>query len=69
MQSVPAPSIESLLERIKDGVYKKGIRTTEFFRDFDKLRSGLVTENQVQWNPQMWTLWEPRKSVLITEVS
>ena len=27
-------------------VYKDGIRTTEFFRDHDKLRSGLITENQ-----------------------
>ena len=27
-------------------VYKHGIRTTEFFQDHDKLRSGLVTENQ-----------------------
>ena len=31
---------------LRDTVYKYGIRTTEFFTDFDKLRSGLVTENQ-----------------------
>ena len=29
-------------------VYKNGIRTTEFFCDRDKLRSGVVTENQVK---------------------
>ena len=29
-------------------VYKNGIRTTEFFRDHDKLRSGVITENQVR---------------------
>lgn len=27
-------------------MFKNGIRTTEFFRDHDKLRSGIVTENQ-----------------------
>lgn len=40
-------SAEDLVERIKDGMYKRGVRTTEFFRDFDKRRSGLITENQV----------------------
>ena len=28
-----------------------------------------LTLNQLQWNPQMWTPWEHRKSVLIREVS
>ena len=27
-------------------MYKNGIRTTEFFKDHDKLRSGVITENQ-----------------------
>lgn len=27
-------------------VYKNGIRTVEFFKDHDKLRSGIITENQ-----------------------
>lgn len=27
-------------------VFKNGIRTTEFFKDHDKLRSGIITENQ-----------------------
>ena len=43
----PVPSIEAVLEKIKDAVYKRGVRTTEFFRDFDKLRCGNVTEKQV----------------------
>lgn len=32
----------------RDVVYKNGIRTTEFFEDHDKLRSGIITENQVK---------------------
>ena len=28
-------------------MYKNGIRTTEFFKDHDKLRSGIITESQV----------------------
>ena len=35
------------LPSIRVVVYKNGIRTTEFFRDHDKLRSGIITENQV----------------------
>lgn len=35
------------MAKIKDVVYKRGIRTTEFFRDFDKRRSGVITANQV----------------------
>ena len=27
-------------------VYKYGIRTIEFFKDYDKLRSGVITEHQ-----------------------
>ncbi|XP_019861507.1 PREDICTED: uncharacterized protein LOC109589982, partial [Amphimedon queenslandica] len=41
-----ASSIQDIINQIRDTVYKYGIRTTEFFTDFDKLRSGLVTENQ-----------------------
>ena len=32
----------------RDAVYKNGIRTTEFFKDHDKLRSGIITETQVR---------------------
>ena len=44
------PSIEQILARIRDAVYKKGIRTTDFFCDFDKLRSGVVPENKASAN-------------------
>ena len=40
-------NIDEIFRRIRDAVYKNGIRTTEFFRDHDKLRSGVITENQV----------------------
>jgi Ca2+-binding EF-hand superfamily protein len=49
LPSVPKPQVSDLNEifqRIRDAVYKNGIRTTEFFRDHDKLRSGVITENQ-----------------------
>lgn len=40
------PSLEEIFEKIKEAVHKNGIRTTEFFRDHDKLRSGEITESQ-----------------------
>jgi Ca2+-binding EF-hand superfamily protein len=39
-------NLDEIFGRIRDAVYKNGIRTTEFFRDHDKLRSGVITENQ-----------------------
>jgi len=39
-------SVEKLLEKVQLRVYKDGIRTTEFFIDHDKLRSGYITKNQ-----------------------
>ena len=39
-------SVDDIFARIRDVVYKNGIRTTEFFKDHDKLRSGVITENQ-----------------------
>ena len=41
-----APDLRSTFEKIRVAVFKNGIRTTEFFRDHDKLRSGIITENQ-----------------------
>jgi Ca2+-binding EF-hand superfamily protein len=44
---VPQPSdIDDILQKIRDAVYKYGIRTTEFFFDHDKFRSGIITRNQ-----------------------
>lgn len=42
----PVATLETIFEKIRDVVFKNGIRTTEFFRDHDKLRSGVITENQ-----------------------
>ncbi|XP_062506736.1 uncharacterized protein LOC134183259 [Corticium candelabrum] len=38
--------LQAVFNKLRVTVYKDGIRTTEFFRDHDKLRSGLITENQ-----------------------
>ena len=47
LQKPPVTDLNEVFQRIRDAVYKNGIRTTEFFRDHDKLRSGVITENQV----------------------
>ena len=47
MQKPQVSDLNEIFQRIRDAVYKNGIRTTEFFRDHDKLRSGVITENQV----------------------
>jgi len=38
--------LDDIFNKILIAVHKNGIRTTEFFKDHDKLRSGVVTENQ-----------------------
>ncbi|XP_071105662.1 EF-hand calcium-binding domain-containing protein 6-like [Haliotis cracherodii] len=40
------PTLNQIFDRIRVAVYKSGIRTIEFFKDHDKLRSGMITENQ-----------------------
>ncbi|KAK3798859.1 hypothetical protein RRG08_050238 [Elysia crispata] len=40
------PTLAEILDKIRVSVYKNGIRTIEFFKDHDKLRSGVITENQ-----------------------
>jgi hypothetical protein len=40
--------LKDIFKRIQIAVHKNGIRTTEFFCDHDKLRSGVITENQFQ---------------------
>merc|ERR550514_2300321 len=42
-RDLTAPEI---IEKIKNTVYKNCIRTTEYFKDHDKLRSGNVTRSQ-----------------------
>ena len=46
-QKSEVASLDEIFQKIQDAIYKNGIRTTEFFRDHDKLRSGVITENQV----------------------
>ncbi|GFR65921.1 hypothetical protein ElyMa_001958300 [Elysia marginata] len=40
------PTLSEILDKVRVSVYKNGIRTIEFFKDHDKLRSGVITENQ-----------------------
>lgn len=40
------PTLAEILDKIRVAVFKNGIRTIEFFKDHDKLRSGVITENQ-----------------------
>ena len=46
MQETGDTALNEIFEKIRVAVFKNGIRTTEFFRDHDKLRSGIVTESQ-----------------------
>jgi len=39
-------STEKALSRLRIMVYKNGIRTQEFFQDYDKLNHGVITRNQ-----------------------
>ncbi|XP_078391762.1 uncharacterized protein LOC144674143 isoform X1 [Cetorhinus maximus] len=40
------PWILEVFDKIRRTVFLKGIRTSEFFKDYDKLRTGLITESQ-----------------------
>lgn len=40
------PALNQIFDKIRVAVFKNGIRTIEFFKDHDKLRSGIITENQ-----------------------
>ena len=40
--------MQEILDKIRIAVYKYGIRVTDFFRDYDKLRSGVITETQFE---------------------
>ncbi|XP_077982619.1 uncharacterized protein LOC144437542 isoform X2 [Glandiceps talaboti] len=45
-KTVAPRSVDDVFDKIRTAVYKNGIRTTEFFRDHDRLRSYIITENQ-----------------------
>ena len=38
--------LQEIFDRCRVAVFKNGVRTPEFFKDFDKRRSGIITENQ-----------------------
>lgn len=40
------PSLAEIIENIKVQAFKYGIRTTDFFKDYDKHCCGAITENQ-----------------------
>ncbi|XP_038638944.1 uncharacterized protein LOC119956125 [Scyliorhinus canicula] len=40
------PEILEVFDKLRRTVFLRGIRTSEFFKDYDKLRSGLITESQ-----------------------
>ncbi|KAK7507459.1 hypothetical protein BaRGS_00001394 [Batillaria attramentaria] len=42
----PDPSLNEIFDKLRVAIFKNGIRSLEFFKDHDKLRSGIITENQ-----------------------
>ncbi|CAG2250812.1 unnamed protein product [Mytilus edulis] len=46
LQPTSDPTLNQIFDKIRVAVFKNGIRTKEFFKDHDKLRSGIITENQ-----------------------
>ena len=42
----PPDDIEDVISRIRTLAKQQGIRISEFFRDFDRLRSGYITAAQ-----------------------
>ncbi|CAF4055843.1 unnamed protein product [Rotaria sordida] len=41
-------SIQEILDKIRIATFKYGIRISDFFKDYDKLRSGIITEGQFE---------------------
>ncbi|KAK7111168.1 uncharacterized protein [Littorina saxatilis] len=40
------PALNEIFNKLQVAIFKNGIRSLEFFKDHDKLRSGIITENQ-----------------------
>jgi hypothetical protein len=38
--------VHEILDKIMLATYKNGIRISDFFKDYDRLRSGVITEHQ-----------------------
>jgi Ca2+-binding EF-hand superfamily protein len=45
-EKINEQELRSVFDRLHVAIFKNRIRTTEFFRDHDKLRSGIITRNQ-----------------------
>ncbi|CAF0920343.1 unnamed protein product [Adineta ricciae] len=41
-------SVQEILDKIRIATFKYGIRISDFFKDYDKLRSGVITETQFE---------------------
>ncbi|CAF1138992.1 unnamed protein product [Adineta steineri] len=41
-------SIQEILDKIRIATFKYGVRISDFFKDYDKLRSGIMTETQFE---------------------
>ena len=39
-------TLQAIFDKMRVAVFKNRVRTIEFFKDYDKLRSGIITENQ-----------------------
>ena len=39
-------NLQTIFDRIRIAIFKHRIRSLDFFRDFDPLRSGIITANQ-----------------------
>ena len=46
LQLSPDPSLNQIFDKLRVATFKNGIRSLEFFKDHDRLRSGIITENQ-----------------------
>lgn len=64
-------SLQQILSKIGNVVFKNGIRTTEFFKDHDKLNSGVITQNQVctRWLACKYGLGSIYNSVITLSLS
>jgi Ca2+-binding EF-hand superfamily protein len=48
LQETNDVNLQQILDKIRIAVYKNRVRTTEFFKDYDRHKCGLITENQFQ---------------------
>ena len=46
LQPTPDVNLQTIFDRIRVAIFKHRIRSLDFFRDFDSLRSGIITASQ-----------------------